>query len=529
MADIDDLKAKFAAGALSRRQFMNAALAAGVSASALGTVWPDPAKAAPQKGGHFKVGISGGSTSDSLDPGSFSDNFMQCVGHAIHNYLTEVTPEGELIGELATEWDATPDARTWTFKLRQGVTFHNGKSVEADDVIASLNHHRGEESKSAAKPIVKQIESLEAPDAKTVVVTLAQGNADFPFLMSDYHLPVMPASDGKVDPTNGIGCGAFALDAFDPGLKVSVKRNPDYWKSDRGWFDRVTFTVIKDVAARQNALTTGEIHAMNRVDLKTIHLLKRHPEVEVAAITGGQHYTAPMITTAEPFTDNNVRLAVKHAINRQEILDKILQGYGSLGNDHPISPSYRYYADLPQRGYDPDKAKHHLKKAGMDSLDVNLSASDAAFGGAVDAAVLMKEHAQPAGININVVREPADGYWSNVWGKKPWCMSYWGGRPTENWMFSIGYAEGAAWNATKWSHERFNKLLAESRAELNQEKRAEMFAEMQHLVRDEGGVVVPVFADYIDGVRKEIGHGKLASNWDLDGLRLAERWWFKDA
>jgi peptide/nickel transport system substrate-binding protein len=235
-----------------------------------------------------------------------------------------------------------------------------------------------------------------------------------------------------------------------------------------------------------------------------------------------------MITQVAPFTDNNVRMAIKHAIDREEILEKILRGYGSLGNDHPISEKYRYYADLPQRSYDPDKARHHLKKAGEDGLQVKLSASDAAFSGAVDTAVLIKEQAKQANIDVNVVREPSDGYWSNVWMKKPWCMSYWGGKPTEDWMFSIGYAEDANWNSTEWENERFNKLLVEARAELDEARRAEMYAEMQHLLRDEGGQVIPVFADYIDGIRSNVGHDKLASNWDLDGLRLAERWWFKD-
>lgn len=516
-------------GAMPRRRFLSTAAAAG-SAAVTAAVWPGTAQADPRRGGHFVLGLGDGSTTDSLDPATYSDNFMQCVGHALHNYLTEVAPNGELIGELATEWEASTDARVWTFRLREGVTFHNGKALEAADVVASLWHHGGAESQSAAKPIIDPIDTIEAPDPTTVVITLKTGDADLPFLMSDYHLPIMPAIDGRVDPATGIGCGAYVLDRFEPGIDVHVTRNPDYWKADRGWFDEVTFTVIKDVAARQNALITGQIHAMNRVDLKTIHLLQRHPEVTVEAITGGQHYTSPMITTAEPFTDNNVRMAIKHAVNRQQILDTILQGYGSLGNDHPISKAYRFHAaDIPQREYDPDQAKFYLKQAGLDSLTIDLSASDAAFSGAVDCAVLIQESAKAANITVNVVREPADGYWSNVWGVKPWCMSYWGGRPTENWMFSIGYAEGAAWNATKWSHPRFNELLIASRAELDRARRAEMFAEMQLLLRDEGGVIIPVFADYIDGIRNEIGHGTIASNWDLDGLRVAERWWFKEA
>src|SRR5690606_6346253 len=117
-----------------------------------------------------------------------------------------------------------------------------------------------------------------------------------------------------------------------------------------------------------------------------------------------------------------------------------------------------------QRQYDPDKAKFHLKKAGMETLTVDLSAAEAAYVGAVDAAVLYREHAAKAGIDINVVREPSDGYWSNVWMKKPFVQCYWGGRPTADWMFTQAYAADANWNDTFWKHQRFNELLVQARA-----------------------------------------------------------------
>ena len=198
-----------------------------------------------------------------------------------------------------------------------------------------------------------------------------------------------------------------------------------------------------------------------------------------------------------------------------------------VGNDHPIGRSNRFHADnLEQRTYDPDKAKHHLKKAGMENLKVDLSAADAAFPGAVDAAVLYKEHAEKAGIEINVVREPNDGYWSNVWMQKPWCAVYWGGRPTEDWMFSTAYAAGASWNDSFWDHERFNDLLIEARAELDEAKRREMYAEMQTIVRDEGGVVVPLFNNYVMALSSKLAHEDMGANWSLDGFRAVERWWF---
>ncbi|WP_328187210.1 ABC transporter substrate-binding protein [Marinobacter sp. OP 3.4] len=519
-------------GMVSRRDFLKTAAAAGIVASGAGALAVPAFGAgpedAPKRGGHFRLGLSRGSTTDTLDPAKFADVFMQSVGFAIHNYLTELTEDGELVGELAESWEPAPDATRWVFHLRKGVTFHNGKSLTAADVVASFNHHRGENSQSAAKGIVDPIASIETDGPHTVIFNLKSANADFPAITSDYHMAILPEKGGEIDPDSGIGCGGYILQNLEPGVEAVVTRNPDYWKSDRAWFDKITFLAITDTAARTNALRTGQIDAMDRVDLKTVNLLKMDPNLEVNSVDSDQIYYFPMDTQAAPFNDNNVRLALKHAVDREDLVERVLKGYGRVGNDHPIGASYRYFADLPQRQYDPDKARHYLKKAGMDSLTVDLSTSSAVFTGAVDAAVLFKEHAAQAGININVRREPADGYWDNIWRKRPWCMSYSSPRATADWFFSQYYSADAAWNDTNWKNQRFNELLVAARAELDEDKRAGMYAEMQRLIHDDGGSVAPAFSAYVSAARTNVGHGRIAMNRDMDGNRIAERWWFKD-
>ena len=525
--NLETLCQQLAEGRIGRRDFLAGASALGLSAVAAEALVPGPAKAAPQKGGRLRAGLAEGGTTDSLDPQTYTDIYMISVGFATHNTLTEINPAGELVGDAAEGWDASDDAKQWVFKLRKGIEFSNGKSLTAQDVIASMNHHRGEDSKSAAKSNVDPIADMKADGDDTVVFELNAANADFPYLMADYHLLIMPEADGKADWENFVGTGGYTLDSFEAGVRTTLKRNPNYWKEDRAHFDELELLVISDVNARQNAVATGEVDVISRCDLKTVHLLSRKPGVRVEEATGFLHYTAPMNTTLPPYDNNDVRLALKYAVDREQLLEKILKGHGTLGNDHPIAPSVPFHADLEQRVYDPDKAKFHLKQAGLDSLTVDLSAADAAFAGAVDAAVLMKEHAAPAGIDINIIREPNDGYWSNVWMKKPWCMCYWGGRPTQDWMFSQAYAEGANWNDTYWSHERFNQLLLEGRGELDANKRAEIYREMQQIVRDEGGVVVWAFANYVYAMSDKVQHGPdVAANWELDGGRYVERWWF---
>lgn len=527
MSEIHRLQKQLASGRITRREFMSHMAAIGATAAAPASLFSSRAMAQPKKGGHFKIGIGAGSTTDSLDPATTLDTYMQTIDHAIYSYVAVVDNDGNAVPELAESIEPSADAKTWTCKIRRGVEFHNGKSVTPEDVVSSYRYHMRDESESAAKSLLRPVTDIKV-DGDNVVFVLSDGNADFPYILTDYHLGIMPSKDGMPeDPTSGIGSGGYIVKEYEPGVRTILERNPNYYNDAEAHFDSVESLAIKDVVARSTALTTGEIHAMDRCDLKTVHLLERNANIKVHQITGTQHYTLAMITTQAPFDDNNVRLALKHAIDREAIVKTVLRGYGKVANDHPISPSQKFFnEELEQRTYDPDKAKYYLKQAGLDSLSVDLSAADAAFAGAVDAAVLYKEHAAKCGIDINVVREPDDGYWSNVWLKKPFCMVYWGGRPTVDWMFSIAYAEGADWNDTYWSHKRFNELLVSARAELDEEKRRAAYYEMQQICRDEGGTIVPMYASYVSATSTAIATPEtIAPNWDLDGLRCMLRWW----
>ena len=515
---------------ISRREFIGRAMALGATTALATTMAGTALRAAtPRQGGTLRIGIAEGSTTDTLDPATIGTNYELFVAYGLRNHLTEVSNTGELAPELCESWDSSDDAVTWTFKLRKGIEFHNGKTMDADDVVASFNHHRGEDSKSAAKTILDPVVEIEADGKDTVVFALAEGNADFPYIVSDYHIPIMPAKNGTVDWKSGTGTGGYILESYEPGVRTALKRNPNYWKEGRAHFDGSEVLAIIDPAARTNALTTGEVDVISRVELKTAHLLKLKPDIRLEETDGTAHYTVPMRTDTPPFDDNNVRMALKLSLDRDALLQTVLQGHGALGNDHPIGLAYRYHAtadELPQRVYDPDKARWYLKQAGLSSLKVDLSAADAAFPGGVDAAVLYTEHAKKAGIEINVIREPNDGYWDAVWMKKPWVMSYWDGRPTEDMMFTTPYAANAPWNETFWKHPRFNELLAAARGELDQAKRREMYVEMQRITRDEGGAVVPMFNNYVFAMRTNVQHGPMAANWTLDGNKGMERWWF---
>lgn len=469
-----------------------------------------------------------GSSTDSIDPALHSSGYARLLLFGYLNRLAEVDSSGNIIPELAEQWESTPDAMKWTFSLKRGVEFHNGKTLDADDVVATVNYHRGENSHSAINSLVKQISSVESDGPNTVRFVLTEPNADFVAVMTAPEMGILPLIGGKLEPLAGIGTGGYRIDELKFGVRSLLKRNPNYFKSNRAHFDSVELLAIPDDTARENALISNAVDAIERINPRTASLLSQREGVELLEVIGRLHFTFPMLADVAPFDNNDVRLALKHAIDRQALLDVVLGGHGTLGNDQPLSQAYSFFdPSLPQRTYDLDRAKHHLRKAGLENLKVTLSASDAIWTGAVDAIQLYRENAAPAGIDIQVNRVPNDGYWSDVWMKHPWCAAYWSGRPTADWMLTQAYSGKSSWNDTHWKNDAFERLLVAARGEIDQTKRAEMYAELQRIVHDEGGAVIPLFAHNIDAVSNRVGHpATIAGNWEMDGAMFMERWWF---
>jgi peptide/nickel transport system substrate-binding protein len=487
--ELKDLSLKVVLGQMNRRDFIGRAAALGVAAPLATQLLSGTARANPVKGGHFIMGLNGGATTDTMDPAGATSTVMHNVNYSWGEGLVITDPlDGTAQPWLAESWEASADARKWAFKIRKGVTFSNGKEMTVDDVVATLKRHTDENSKSGALGIMKSIGNNFRADGDNLVIDLETGDADLPYLLSDYHLLIQP-NGGFDNPEAAIGTGAYRSESNEPGVRHTLVRRDDHWMSDWAYYDSVEVLVINDLTARVAGLTTGKIHAINRVDPKTIDLLTRAPTVKINNVSGRGHYVFICHVDTAPFDNNDLRLAMKYAMNREEMVDKILRGYGSVGNDFPINAAYALFPDsIPQREFDTDKAAHHYKKSGHDGTPIVLRTSNAAFNGAEDAAVLFQQTCATAGIPIEIKREPADGYWSNVWNVQPFCTSYWGGRPTQAQMYSVAYKSDADWNDTRWKRDDFDKMLLEARAEIDQVRRKEIFTEMGMMMRDEGDV-----------------------------------------
>jgi peptide/nickel transport system substrate-binding protein len=425
----------------------------------------------------------------------------------------------------AEEISSNADATEWKFKIRAGMEFHDGKTVTADDVVATLGRHTDDKAQSGAQGIVKGIKGMKA-EGDMVTLTLESANADLPFLLADYHLIIQPGG-GVDNPAAGIGSGAYKIVTNEPGVRTTFERHANYWDAaNTGHADMVEVLSINDNTARTAALQSGQVHMMNRVDPKIAELLKGTATVAIERAAGPGHYVFIMRCDAAPFDNNDLRMALKLSANRQEMVDKILGGMGSRGNDFPINAAYPMFdASIAQREYDAAAAAEFYKKSGHDGSPIILQVAPGAFPGAVDAANLFAASANAAGVPLQIKLEPDDGYWSNVWNVAPFCASYWGGRPVQDQMYSTAYQSTAEWNDTAFRDANFDALLIKARGELDVAKRSALYSEMANLVRDTGGLICPMFNDWVEARTTNVG-GWVANPAGtlMDGKALRACW-----
>ncbi|WP_280824038.1 ABC transporter substrate-binding protein [Pseudaminobacter soli (ex Li et al. 2025)] len=510
---------------ISRRGLLQAG--AGLSLSAATGSFASPAQAqTPVKGGQLRMGLDGGASADTLDPALATATVAFVVAHCWGDTLVESDPKtGAAIPSLAESWSPSADVKEWTFKIRKDVRFHDGTPMTVTDAIETLRRHAGETSRSGALGLLSGIERIEER-AGDMVVTLKEANADLPLIFTDYHLQIQPR--GGVDkPTAAVGTGPYKLVAFEPGVRAEFEKNKDDWRQDRGHVDSVLITVMNDLTARTSALRSGQVDFINTIVPKVVPLLKQISGVEILRTSGKGFYSFLMHCDAAPFDNNDLRLALKYAVDREAILKQVLGGFGTIGNDYPVNANYALApTDIEQRTYDPDKAAFHFKKSRHQD-PILLRTSEAAFPGAVDAAQLFQASAEKAGIKIDVRPEPSDGYWSEVWNVKPFCASYWGGRPTQDARYSTSYVSNADWNDTRFKRPDFDKMAVKARGELDEVKRRTLYRDMALMVRDEGGLILPVFNDYINACSSRLKGFVPDIGNDLSNGRITSRVWLE--
>lgn len=455
----------------------------------------------PKRGGKLRIATQTSSTSDTLDPAKAAHATDYARVNLFYNGLTKLdsklAPQMVLAEELLTS-----DAITWTVKLRRDVLFHDGKPFTPADVVYSLMRHKDPAVASKVKVVADQIESVKATGPNEVQIKLSGANADFPVILSTAQFLII--RDGTTEFRTPNGTGAFKCKEFTPGVRTIAVRNENYWKSGMPYLDEVEVFGIPDEAARVNALLSGDVQWINDVNARSTERVRTTAGYTVMETKTGLYTDLVIRQDVAPGNSMDFTMGMKYLIDREQIKTAAFRGYAVVANDQPIDPTNRFYfPGLPQRQYDPDKAKFYLQKAGVLGSTIPLVASVAATG-SVDIAVLMQQSAQKIGLKLDVKRVPADGYWSNQWMKVPLGFGNINPRPSADILFTQLFKSDAQWNESGWKNAQFDQLLVAARGETDFNKRKQMYADMQTLVHEKCGIGIPVFIVNLEGVSTKV-------------------------
>jgi peptide/nickel transport system substrate-binding protein len=474
----------------------------GGGAANTGTGAPAPVKL--RAGGALRIGSTGGGAKDTIDahlPTTDPDIMRQWN---LYESLAVRTPDFSelemLIAESIEPAGSKPDA--WTVRLKDGIEFHNGKTVGADDVIFSLKRITDPKDPKVGNSSISYIDrdNLKKIDERTVRIPLKLTNAAFADDLGQYFNAIVPTD---YDPKKPVGTGPFKYQSFSPGQRSVFVKNPNYWQTGRPYADQLTIIDFPDDTARTNALLGGQVEAINNVPGAQLASIRGNPNLKVLSSPTGAWQPFTMRIDAAPFDDVKVRQAMRLIVDRDQMVQQVLSGQGSVANDLYARYDPMYAKDLPQRKQDLEQAKSLLKQAGKEGLRVELVTSPV-FIGIVEAAQVFAEQAKGAGVNVKVRKVDTGTFYGDNYLKWPFAQDFWASR-----VYLAQVAQGdlpnSPFNETHWGKGKFASLINQARGTVDEAKRKEILHEAQQMQYDQGGYIIPYFSNIIDAYSAKVG------------------------
>lgn len=449
----------------------------------------------------------------SVDP--FSKGKVFQVTEKIYSRLIRLGPDGKPAPDLALSWTANADATEWTLKLRPGVKFHDGHPFTAADVVYTLQRAADPKLDTPVRAAVKPIKSVEAVDPTTVKIALNGPFADFPLILTDYRLVMIPDGSGETIANTGIGTGPFKLEKFDPQGTTVLVANPDYYDGAPR-LARIEIVGIPDAQARFQALLGGQIDMLQGLSRQEIALIGKSPKHQLQLVPTANWRGIVFRADVKPFDDVRVRRALRMAVDRTAMRDLVVGPDGGItGCDTPVGPAdqYRWESECKP---DVAGAKALLAAAGFpDGIDVEIQVATIEPIWPTIAQVYQQQVA-PAGIRVKITQVPNDGYWSNIWLKKDAVMTRWNDRQADAALNEI-YTPASPWDESHFADTAFDKMLADARREPDFAKRRALYQDAQKYLWDNGSTLVAFHV--------RVGVGLTARVKDLDAIEnFSIRW-----
>ena len=464
----------------------------------------------PQRGGVLRLVF----TDDllTLNPGTSSTFADVDVAKMLYDALFWVS-EGEegapIYPMLAESWELNEDATVYTLHLRPNVVFQHGTPFTAKDVEYSINRMLDPASGTIAASL-SMVERVEVLDELTVTIHLREPNVALPTVLGGPFAQIVPhdRTTEQLSETPA-GTGPFVLAEYVPGERIVFKRNENYWDPERPYLDEVQVIVIPEVASQLAALTSGLVDFLQSVSLENLAILQESPDVTLLEGVQGYYPVFAMRVDQKPFDDVRVRQAIKHAVDRNALHSALMLGRGSVGNDQPMAPGTPFWAEIPPLDYDVEKAKALLAEAGYsDGLEVTLTIAEIGGPRINEAAVAIQEMVKAAGITVLLEKVPASSYYVEKYMQVPFYISWWPTLSDPETVMPVAFTASGIYNESGWSDPRAEELIAVARGEQDVEKRKALYAELQQLISEEGGVLIPYVAPLLQAVRKNV-HGHI--------------------
>jgi peptide/nickel transport system substrate-binding protein len=503
---------EFGAGGptISRRDMLRAAMFAGVAVPILGVAGcsssspsaSPTASASVKRGGTLRAAISGGSSSDTLDAQAAITTIDFARIFQLNEPLIGFDANAHLVPVLAESLTPSADAKTWTLKLKQGITFHNGKALTADDVIYSFQRIVNPKAPlPGAVPLAAvDVAGMKKVDSLTVEIPCHTPYAILDQTVANYYYNIVPQG---YDPKKPVGTGPFKYQSFTPGQQSTFVRNENYWQTGQPYVDTVVITDFADETAQLNALNGGQADMVNQLSATGASSLSSSGAGSVVS-PGGGWVPFTMRVDADPFTDAKVRQAFRLMVDREQMMQVVFGGNGTMGNDvfSIYDPSYN--TSLPQRQHDPEQAKSLLKSAGKEGLTIELVTSDIAQG-STSMATVFAQQAKQAGITVNLKKLTVGDFYGPQYLKWVFAQDF---SFFQYYLPSVAqfFVPSGPYNETHYNNPTYTALFNQALKTVDETKRTDIVHQMQQIDYDDGGYIIPLFPPVIDGVASTV-HG----------------------
>ena len=461
---------------------------------------------APKRGGVLQIAISDtGGPKENLDPAVQTNVNDAIYTDLLYDALTAQNEKWEVTPVLAESFESNADVTEWTFKLRQGVQWHDGKPFTSKDAAYSIGRHL---DKKTGSPLLDRLSptlekaGIQTPDDNTLVFKLKRPDSLLPLTLSTRHARLVQA--GTTDFSKGIGTGPFTLKSFKPARSWEVTKNPNYWEKGVPYLDGARGVIITEQSTKVQSVLSGDSHITDPIDFSAAATVKGNPNAQLMEFKNATYLLVAMDQTKPPFDDERVRMAMKIAVDRERVVNSAFAGYGTVTSDVPVPADDPFFPDeVGVRKQDIEEAKRLLAEAGHpDGIDVELITSQA-FAAMVDLAVAYAQVVEPAGIRVKIKQWPADTFWDQVWLVKPMYTSYYTRRhPNE--ALSITYTSNAPWNESKLKSNELDQLVAKGLGTTDREEQTQAYQDALEIVANEAGTAIPAFINRLHVAKKNV-------------------------